>query len=136
MKYVCALMSVCLVFLSGCVGGTKVTKDGFLARQVTNEENYNPMTPTNQWKTTCPWKERQYDKEDNAWYCPPEYSMMEQTTVTKPTAELVAQTASNVVPFLFFLQMAKQQRMTGVDQYFDVSTFNTGVNYVPLRSAK
>jgi hypothetical protein len=34
------------------------------------------------------------------------------------------------------LQTQRVPQLTGTTQNFDVSTFNTGVNYVPLKGAK
>lgn len=66
------LMSLCLlVGLTGCQGGTRVVKDGFTARQVT-EEDMRFLRSTRSWDTKCRWDQLIQERSSGNWYCPPE----------------------------------------------------------------
>ena len=63
-------MVLVLLGVSGCGGGTRVIKDGYNARQVT-EEPIRFLHSTRSWDTTCRWDQLIMDKQGD-WFCPPE----------------------------------------------------------------
>jgi hypothetical protein len=66
-------MSLCLlVVMTGCVmpAKTKVTKDGFTARQKTTEAHRAIVEDYDVYRTDCRWDQQMKDK-DGEYYCPP-----------------------------------------------------------------
>lgn len=63
------LAVLCLVSLVGCKGGTRVVKDGFMARQVT-EEDMRFLRSTRSWDTECRWDQLVQERSSGNWYCP------------------------------------------------------------------
>ena len=63
------LIALCLVSLVGCQGGTRVIKDGFMARQVT-EEDMRFLRSTRSWDTECRWDQLIQERSSGNWYCP------------------------------------------------------------------
>lgn len=60
-----------LVVMTGCQGGTRVIKDGFTARQVT-EEDMRFLRSTRSWDTYCRWDQLMMEPSSGNWYCPPD----------------------------------------------------------------
>ena len=62
-----------LVVMTGCQGGTRVIKDGFTARQVT-EEDMRFLRSIRSWDTYCRWDQLMMEQSSGNWYCPPDSS--------------------------------------------------------------
>ncbi len=60
-----------VLMLTGCQGGTRVIKDGFTARQVT-EEDMRFLRSTRSWDTYCRWDQLVMEQSSGNWYCPPD----------------------------------------------------------------
>ena len=72
MRYLALFALIATIMLSaGCGGGTRVIKDGFNARQVT-EEPIRFLHSTRSWDTTCRWDQLMMEKGSGSWFCPPE----------------------------------------------------------------
>ena len=67
-----ALLGLALL-LTACQGGTRVIKDGFTARQVT-EEDMRFLRSTRSWDTYCRWDQLVMEQSSGNWYCPPDAS--------------------------------------------------------------
>ncbi len=73
LKTLCVLSLCLLAGLTGCQGGTRVIKDGFTARQVT-EEDMRFLRSTRSWDTYCRWDQLMMEQSSGNWYCPPDSS--------------------------------------------------------------
>ena len=71
LKTLCVL-SLCLLLVTGCMipQKTKVTKDGFMARQKTTAEHRAIIEDYDVYRTDCRWDQQMKDKDDK-YYCPP-----------------------------------------------------------------
>ena len=71
MRYLALFVLIATIMLTAaCGGGTRVVKDGYNARQVT-EEPIRFLRATRSWDTTCRWDQLVMDKQGD-WFCPPE----------------------------------------------------------------
>lgn len=75
MRYVSLLMAFVIAVMTGCMvpAKTKVTKDGFTARQKTVEEHRAIVEAYDVYRTDCRWDQLQKDK-DGKEYCPADAS--------------------------------------------------------------
>ena len=75
-KQVLSVLCLCvMVMMTGCVmpAKTKVTKDGFTARQKTTEAHRAIVEDYDVYRPDCRWDQRMQDKNgDGEWYCPPD----------------------------------------------------------------
>lgn len=72
-KQVLSVLCLCVtVVMSGCVmpAKTKVTKDGFTARQKTVEAHRAIVEDYDVYRTDCRYDQLALDKFDNQYYCP------------------------------------------------------------------
>ena len=90
------LCAVVLVAATGCGGGTRVIKDGFTARQVT-EEPIRFLRATRSWDTDCRWDQLQMEKSSGDWFCPAKADKDAYNTVVWP-ARTDPSYASAVIP--------------------------------------
>lgn len=72
MKQIVVCMLGLVIMLSGCMvpAKTKVTKDGFTARQKTTEAHRTIVEDYDVYRTDCRWDQRVKDPTDGEWYCP------------------------------------------------------------------
>lgn len=72
LKTLCLISLCLLVGLSGCAmpAKTKVTKDGFTARQKTTEAHRAVVEDYDVYRTDCRYDQLVLDKTDNQSYCP------------------------------------------------------------------
>ena len=90
------LCAMVLVVMTGCGGGTRVVKDGFTARQVT-EEPIRFLRSTRSWDSKCRWDQLQMEKASGDWFCPAEADKDAFNTVAYP-AKADPSYASAVIP--------------------------------------
>lgn len=72
-KQVISFLCLCvMVVMTGCMipQKTKVTKDGFMARQKTTAEHRAIVEDYDVYRTDCRWDQQMKDKDDK-YYCPP-----------------------------------------------------------------
>lgn len=72
-KQVISFLCLCvMVVMTGCMipQKTKVTKDGFMARQKTTAEHRAIIEDYDVYRTDCRWDQQMKDKDDK-YYCPP-----------------------------------------------------------------
>jgi hypothetical protein len=134
-KYFSYFGIVLCLMLSACVPQTQMIQDGHEWVQLT--QSYNIWGANVVKQTHC----KQTELRDGFCY-QPQGQNSSSVIAEAPGPKLVGAVLTSAAMvgsaglLMNGLQTQRVPQLTGTTQNFDVSTFNTGVNYVPLKGAK